>query len=353
MSSVDNLAHLVRLLPKVELHIHLEGSIRPDTLLELARRRRVSLPADDEDGLRKWFRFDNFEHFVEIYLTCCKCLRDPEDFQLVAEQFLTDQARQNVLYTEAHFTIGTHLTNGANGLEVAEALHETFCEAERKHGIRARLIPDIVRNAGVQRADQTLEWALDSRDLGVVALGLSGFEEIPNDEFREHFRVAAEEGLRRVAHAGEHQGPETIRAALDLCDAERIGHGIRVLEDPGLVERLRDEQIPLEVCPSSNICLNAVRDLGSHPFDELDAAGLQVTINSDDPPFFDTTLSDEYLRLARTFGYSIEKLAQLSRRAVRFAFTDDELQTWLQREFDQRFEELGIGVETSEVNAEN
>jgi adenosine deaminase len=351
LSSADNLAHLVRLLPKVELHIHLEGTVRPETLLELARRRRVSLPADDVDGVREWFQFEDFQHFVEIYLTCCKCLRDPEDFQLVAEQFLTEQARHNVLYTEAHFTIGTHLANGANGLEVAEALHETICDAERKHGIKARLIPDIVRNVGVERADETLEWALECRNLGVVGLGLSGFEETPNDDFREHFQVASKEGLRRVAHAGEHQGPETIRAALDLCDAERIGHGIRALEDPGLMERLRDDQVPLEVCPSSNVCLHAVRDLGSHPFDELDRAGLQVTINSDDPPFFDTTLSDEYLRLARTFGYDIEKLAQLSCRALRFAFVDAENRDWLQREYDQRFEELGIHLEAFEVNA--
>ena len=278
--------------------------------------------------------------------------RDPEDFQLIAEQFLTDQARHNVLYTEFHFTIGTHLANGSNGSEVAEALYETLCSVERKHGIKARVIPDIVRNAGVEFADRTLEWALDARDLGVVALGLSGFEEISDDDFQEHFRVAAEEGLNRVAHAGEHKGPETIRSALDVCGAERIGHGIRAIEDPGLVERLRDEKVPLEVCPSSNVCLGAVDSLVSHPFDVLDSAGVQVTINSDDPPFFETSLSDEYLRLAQTFGYDFERLAEYSRRALRFAFLDSETRTWLEREYDDRLEELGIRSEPTRVPAD-
>ncbi len=352
MSQPNDLDHLVRLLPKVELHVHLEGSIRPETLLALAQRRRVSLPADDAEGVRRWFQFESFEHFVDIYLTCCRCLRDPEDFQLVAEQFLTDQARQNVLYTEIHFTIGTHLANGANGSEVAEALYETLCDVERKQGVKARLIPDIVRNTGVEWADQTLQWALAARDLGVVALGLSGFEEIPDDDFHEHFRVAAEEGLRRVAHAGEHKGPETIRSALDICGAERIGHGIRAIEDPELVARLRDEEVALEVCPSSNVRLGAVDDLASHPFDLLESAGVQVTINSDDPPFFETTLSDEYLRLAQTFGYDIEKLAEFSRRALRFAFLDPETRTWLEREYDDRLEELGIRSESIRVSAD-
>ena len=349
----ESLPHLVRLLPKVELHVHLEGSIRPETLLKLARRRNVSLPADDVDGLRQWFQFDDFAHFVDIYLTCCRCLRDPEDFQLVAEEFLTEQARQNILYSEVHFTIGTHLANGVNGREVAEALWETLCGVERKYEISARLIPDIVRNAGVDRADQTLEWALDSRHLGVVALGLSGFEEVSDEPFREHFEVAGREGLHRVAHAGEHKGPETIKSAIEVCGAERIGHGIGAVDDPELMETLAALSIPLEVCPTSNVRLGAVESLETHPFDELNEAGLQVSINSDDPPFFETSLSDEYLRLAQAFGYSFEELAKFSCRALDHAFLDATTRAGLVKEYESRLDELGVERRSTPISAES
>lgn len=342
MSPTDSLQHLIRLLPKVELHVHLEGSMRPETLLRLANRRGVSLPADTVEGVRQWFQFEDFEHFVEIYLTCCKCLRDPEDFQRLAEDLLVAQAQDNVLYTEVHFTIGTHLVNGANGAEVAHALWETFASIERRLGVRARLIPDIVRNVGRARADQTLEWALENRRFGVVALGLSGFESVPNNDFQEHFSVAAEVGLGRVAHAGEHAGPESIRSALDLCGAERIGHGIRAVDDPSLVDRLVGDQIPLEVCPSSNVALGAVPDLPRHPIDRLQSSGVPVTINSDDPGFFATSLSREYLEVASTFDYHGETLAEISARALRYAFCTGETRASLEAEYDSRLKELGI-----------
>ncbi|TNF74232.1 MAG: hypothetical protein EP299_07355 [Acidobacteria bacterium] len=160
---MSELETFIRRMPKVELHIHLEGSIQPGTLLRLAERRRISLPATDEQGLREWFDFRDFEHFVQIYLTCCQCLRDPEDFQLVARELLAEQSRQNVLCFEAHLTIGTHLANGANGGEVADALSEVIREGEQKYGIKMSLITDIVRNLGPARAWSGLS------TIGVVA----------------------------------------------------------------------------------------------------------------------------------------------------------------------------------------
>ncbi|HEV7785188.1 MAG TPA: adenosine deaminase, partial [Thermoanaerobaculia bacterium] len=220
--------------PKVELHVHLEGAMRPSVLLELARRNGIELPARDEAGLKRWFRFTDFNHFVQIYLACSRALRKPEDFQLLVLDFLAEQATQNVLHTEAHFTIATHLANGANGGEILAALAEAIAEGERRYGVTLRLIPDIVRNVGVGPADQTLEWALRGQDEGiVVALGLSGSEaQFPNEPFREHFVAAERGGLHRVAHAGEHAGPESIRSVLEVCGAERIGHGVRAVDDP-------------------------------------------------------------------------------------------------------------------------
>ena len=328
-------------MPKVELHVHLEGSIRPGTLLQLAKRHQVSLPADTVEGLREWFRFRDFEHFVEIYLTCSQSLRDPEDFQLVAREFLAEQAAQNIRYSEVHFTVATHLRNGANGGEVAAALSETLEEEERRLGVTARWIPDIVRDVSEQWADRTLEWALDGRGQGVVALGLSGFEASSDEPFREHFRVAREEGLHRVAHAGEHEGPDSIRSALEVCEPERIGHGIRSVDDVGLLEQLADHQIPLEVCPTSNVRLGAAPDLESHPIETIRRAGVPVTVNSDDPPLFETTLTQEFQRLSETFGYGAAEVATLSWAALRHAFVSAEERRRLEAEFRRQFSELG------------
>lgn len=330
-------------LPKAELHVHLEGSMRPAVLLELARRNGIELPARDEAGLKRWFRFTDFEHFVQVYLACSRALRKPEDFQLLVLDFLAEQATQNVVYTEAHFTISTHLANGADGGEVLAALAEAIAEGERRYGVKLRLIPDIVRNVGVPAADQTLEWALAGRERGIiVALGLSGSEALyPNEPFRGHFEAARNAGLHRVAHAGEHGGPESIRSVLETCGAERIGHGVRAVDDASLVEELRASQIPLEICPTSNLCLGVAPDLASHPFDALYRAGLAVSVNSDDPAFFNTNLTREYLRLHQTFGYTPAQLAGLSLAAVRQSFLSEAEKTALEESFHQQFDALG------------
>jgi adenosine deaminase len=328
-------------MPKVELHVHLEGSMRPAVLLELARRNGVELPARDEAGLERWFRFQDFEHFVQIYLACSRSLRRPEDFRFLALDVIAEQARQNVLYTEAHFTISTHLANGADGGEVLAALEEAIAEGERRYGARLRLIPDIVRNVGPEAADRTLEWALAGRGRGVLALGLSGSESrFPNEPFREHFAAARREGLHVVAHAGEHGGPESIRSVLEICEPERIGHGVRAIEDPALVAELRARGIPLEVCPSSNVCLGVYPDLASHPFDRLWQSGVTVTVNSDDPPFFNTTLTEEYRRLHETFGYGPDRLAELALAGLRCSFLPETEKAALEGDFLRQLEAL-------------
>lgn len=329
-------------LPKVELHLHLEGSIQPETLLALARRRRVSLPAESVEGVRRWFRFRDFREFVEIYLACSRCLRDPEDFQLLVKDLAREQARQNVLYSEVHFTVGTHLMNGVSGGEVREALWEAALAAEREHGVALRWIPDIVRNVPFKWADRTLDWALDGRLQGVVALGLSGYEEShPAEPFRAHFQEAQRQGLRRVAHAGEHAGPESVRSVLEICGAERIGHGVRSVEDPELVAELAAAGIPLEICPSSNLRLGVVPDLASHPVDRLWRQGVEITVGSDDPPFFDTTLTREYELLAETFGYGPPELAALALSGIRHAFLSEEERSRLEGALWSRAADLG------------
>jgi adenosine deaminase len=336
----SGLDRFIERMPKAELHVHLEGAIRPATLLRLASRHRVDLPASTVEGVREWFRFADFAEFVEIYLACSACLRDPEDFQLAADELMAELERQNVVYCEAHLTVGTHAGNGVNVAELADAMAEMIEQGRRRRGVELRLITDIVRNVPEQ-ADLTLEWALAESRRTVVALGLSGFESEPNEPFREHFAEAERQGLHRVAHAGENTDAANIRSALSDCRPERIGHGIRAVHDPALMEELRLAAVPLEVCPSSNVALCAVPSLEEHPFDQLAEAGLEVTVNTDDPAFFDVTLNEEYRRIHRTWGYSAERLAGFSLAALRHAFLEPEQRQRLEGEFRRQFVEIG------------
>ncbi len=325
-SPAMDLAALVRALPKVELHVHLEGSIRPATLLALARRHGIELPARDEAGLARWFAFRDFPHFVEVYMACSACLKDPEDFHRLALDFLAEQARQNVVWSEVHFSISTHRANGRDPEAIRQALAAAADEGLERWGTRVAWVPDIVRNAGLERADWTVEWALAAPSRGrptgeVVAMGCAGIEHgHPPGPFAPHFAAVAAAGLHKVAHAGEHAGPASVWAALDVLGAERIGHGVRSIEDPALVARLAAEGVPVEVCPSSNVCLGVFPDLAAHPFDALRRSGVAVSVHSDDPPLFSTTLVDEYLRLAATFGYGARELTALASAAVDAAF---------------------------------
>jgi aminodeoxyfutalosine deaminase len=321
-------------LPKAELHVHLEGAMPPTTLLALARKHRVDLPADSVEGLREWFRFRDFDHFVAIYIACSSVLREPEDFQRLVSDFAAAQERQNIRHTEVHFTIGTHWLNGLPIDEIRDALAERLFEEERRRGLSLRFIPDIVRDVGAKTADPTLDWALAGREMGfVVALGLTGREAVaPSEPFADHFAAAAEAGLHCVAHAGEHGGPEVIETVLGACRAERIGHGVRAVEDASLVARLAERGTPLEICPTSNLCLGLAPDYASHPFDRLRRSGCELSVNSDDPALFSTDLAAEYEHLAGAFGYDAETLVELAAAAFRHSFLPAERKGALERE---------------------
>ena len=341
-----NVESVVVHMPKAELHVHLEGTFRPATLLALAQKNRVQLPADDVDGIRRWFRFKDFGHFIEIYVTCSRCLRDPEDFHVLALDFLAEQAIQNVLYSEVHFTISTHLWNGLDGEGIRSALKEAAQNGEKRHGIHMKLIPDIVRNMDTDRADATLRWAVDGKNEGVVALGMGGMEKgYSNEPFRSHYEMAAQEGLHRVVHAGETAGPDSVRSALEVCGAERIGHGVRAVEDSTLVNELAERRIPIEVCPSSNVALGVYPSIADHPVKKLIDAGVEVTINSDDPPLFGTNLTREYLHLHRTFGLGADELAELSWNGLRHAFVAGEERASLEERFRGGMKAVGMGGE--------
>jgi len=312
------LADFVRRMPKVELHVHLEGAVRPETLLQLSRRNNIPLPATTLEELQAWYRFTDFANFVDVYLTLSECIRTVEDIELIAREFLKGQAAQNILYSEVTYTAYTHyIQKGLAFEEQLAALNRARAWGEEALGTQMRLILDIPREIPADEGRMTAEWAIGAMGDGVVGLGLGGPEgEHPPEKFAEAFAMAQQAGLPCVPHAGETAGPNSIWGALRTCSAVRIGHGVRCLEDPALVKELRERQIPLDVCPTSNVCLGVVADLESHPLPHLIAEGLCVTINSDDPSLFGTTLTDEYLRIVAAFGFDRPDLEGLVMNAV-------------------------------------
>jgi adenosine deaminase len=308
-------------MPKVELHVHLEGSIHPATLLELARRNRVALPADTVDGLRAWYTFTDFAHFIEVYLAVSACVRTVDDIELVAREFLAGQAAQHILYTEVTYTAYTHYH--FKGLAFADqlaAVNRARRWAAAALGTTMGLVIDIPRVISAEEGLRVADWAIGGMADGVVALGLGGPErDNPPERYREAFARSQAAGLARVPHAGEMVGPESIWGALRELAADRIGHGVRCLEDPALVAELRRRQVPLEVCPTSNACLGVVPGLAGHPLPRLLAEGLYVTLNSDDPAMFNTTLTGEYLAAAATFHLGPDALQELVQNGVRAA----------------------------------
>jgi len=341
------LESFIAAMPKAELHVHLEGSIRPETLLLLAERhgRLDRLPSTDLEGLRRWFAFTDFPHFIRVYLLISDLLRTPEDFALIVAAHAQEMARQNIRYAELTFTPFTHthlLDKGLTVEHLLEGLDAGRMLAARKYGVELRWIFDIPRNASFTGgsydpfpAECTLRSALAGRERGVVGFGLGGDEVgAPPGPFAHAFAAAKAAGLLSVPHAGEMQGASSVADAVTLLQADRIGHGVRAIEDPGVLTLLRDRQIPLEVNPTSNICLHVYRSLAGHPFPHLDRMGLKLTVNSDDPPLFNMTLVDEYRVLATVFNYGRTDLARIARNAFEVSGAPAPLKQRLLDEFD-------------------
>ena len=332
-----SLREVIETLPKVELHVHLEGSIQPEALLKLAERNKEDLPAKDVAGLRDWFQFRDFPHFVEIYVAASKCIKTPADLELIAEEFARGQATQNILYTEANYTAMTIFRYaGIPFNEQIDALTKGFAKVLET---KVNLILDIVREFTTEEGETIAQWCIDAKDKGVVAIGLSGFEgKTPVSKHENAFRVAKDAGLKCSAHAGETGGPEAIREALDVALADRIGHGVRCLQDGFLVKELRDKQIHLEVNPTSNVCLGIYPSLAEHPLPRLLDEGLSVSINSDDPPLFSTSLTEEWIRCAEEFELSTDILYSLCQGAVSHSFLDDAEKQHLKQRISQSWE---------------
>ena len=339
------LQSFIQRMPKAEIHVHLEGSVRPETLLVLAERNGQTPPAPDVAGIREFFQFRDFPHFIEAYIAVCTCLRTPDDFATIVREVGEDAAAQNIRYLEMHFNPETNVRKrGLDFHQMLAGMNRGRAEAKERWGVEIRWIADGIRDSETTpySVTRTVDWitALSPED-GVVALGLGGDEVgYPPAPFAADFARARQAGLRTVAHAGETTGAETVRESLDLLEAERIGHGVRAWDDPVLVQRLVDLGVPLEVCPTSNLCTRVVPSYAEHPFPALDAAGVLVTINSDDPPLFGTTLTDEFLVLARHWGYDADGVQRIALNGLEASFLPEIDKSRLRDEFLAEFAAL-------------
>jgi aminodeoxyfutalosine deaminase len=312
-------------LPKAELHVHHVGSVSPRIAAELAARHAGQTPVPtDVDALAAYFDFRDFAHFIEVYLSIVDLIRDEEDVRVLTYEVARELARQQVRYAELTITPYSHVRRGIPARAFCEAIEDARRRAERELGIVLRWCFDIPGEAGLEAAEQTVRIALDERPDGLVSFGLGGPEiGVPRPQFKPYFERARAAGLHLVPHAGETTGAATVWDAIRELGAERIGHGIHSVEDPVLLAYLAERQIPLEVCPTSNVRTRAVSTLEQHPRPILVDAGVPVTINSDDPPMFGTTLNNEYAIAARLLDLDEAGVTELARAAVRAAFLPD------------------------------
>ncbi len=327
-------------LPKAELHVHHVGSASPRIVSELAERHPGTVPSDP-DELRRFFEFRDFAHFIEVYLAVVDLVRTPDDIRYLTHEIGREMATgQGLRYAELTCTPYTSVRPHEEGKGMpieayTEAIEDARAAVERDFGLVLRWIYDIPGESGLPAADATLAYALEHRTEALVGFGLGGPEiGVPRPQFQPHFDAARAAGLHSVPHAGETTGPETVWHAVDLLGAERIGHGTSAAQDPDLLVHLAERGIPLEVCPSSNLATRAVARLEEHPIRAFRDAGVTVTVNSDDPPMFNTTLNREYEVAAELLDLDRAGVADLARTAVRASFAESDVQQRILGEID-------------------
>ena len=302
-------------LNKAELHVHLEGSVEPETVAE------IDAGVSPEEALHR-YRHTDFPGFIRSYIWINRKLQTPDHYGIIARRLVQRLARENVRYAEINLSVGVILWKEQNFAGMFDAVDE----AVRAHPeVEVRWIFDAVRQFGAADAWRVAELAVELKERGVCGFGIGGDEAAgPAEWFREVFDYAARNGLIVVPHAGESVGPESVAAALD-CGAQRIGHGFRAIEDPGVVRELRDRGVPLEICITSNVCTGSVPSLDAHPVRRLFDAGVNITLNTDDPAIFRTNMLREFLLAAEQFGFTQDELQQVARTA--WEARADRLQT--------------------------
>lgn len=324
-------------IPKAELHVHIEGTFEPELMFEIAQRNNINIKYKSIDELREAYNFNNLQDFLDIYYAGASVLIHEQDFYDMTWAYMEKLHSQNVLHAEIFFDSQTHTDKGIQFSTVITGIHNALLNAEKKFGMSAKLIMCFLRHLDEEQAFQTLEQSLEYKDL-IVAVGLDSSEVgHPPSKFQRVFKKAQAEGFLTVAHAGEEGPPEYVWEALKLLNVARIDHGNRALEDDTLVQLLAQKQIPLTVCPLSNLKLRVVDKLENHPLKKMMNKNLLVTINSDDPSYFGGQLNDNYLRLAKALSLTTDDIYQLAKNSFTASFlSDTEKQNYIKQVDDYK-----------------
>jgi adenosine deaminase len=322
-------------LPKAELHLHIEGTLEPELMFELALRNRISLPYKSPEEVSKAYQFSDLQSFLDIYYRGSRVLLRDRDFYDLAWAYLKRAHEQNIRHAEVFFDPQAHTERGVPIAAVVEGIHNALRAAEREFGMTSKLILCFLRHLSAENAMQTFEAALPYRDY-FSGVGLDSSEKgHPPEKFTDVFARAREDGLFVVAHAGEEGPPEYVWQALDMLGASRIDHGVRAIEDAALVERLRSERVPLTVCPLSNVKLRVFDSIHEHNLPELLDAELCVTINSDDPAYFGGYINENFIAVQEAFHLTKQEVVELARNSFEAAFLSDDQRRGILQELDQ------------------
>jgi adenosine deaminase len=315
---------LIKKLPKVEQHIHIVGSTKPETLLWLAEESDLDKPFKTPQDAQRFFHYKSFPQFIDVYCTVVDCITRESQFERITYEMLESDARCNVQYVEASFSAPDHVLRGLDYGKMLDAINRGISRARMDFGIECNIRVDLVRNYGPERGMEVLDW-IEGKSDNIISVDLGGSEErFPARPYKFVYQRARSMGLHLVAHAGEAAGAESIWQAVDDLGVEHIGHGVTAINEPKLLEHLKKRSITIETCPTSNVRTRVVRTLKSHPIKLFHNLGLTVTVNTDDPSMFGTDMNSEYLQLHRQLGFSISKLFKLSLNAVNSSFLSEE-----------------------------
>ncbi|OGR28451.1 MAG: adenosine deaminase [Desulfobacterales bacterium RIFOXYA12_FULL_46_15] len=311
-------------MPKAELHLHIEGSLEPELMFRLAKRNHIPLPFDSEEQIREAYRFSDLQSFLNIYYQSACVLQTEEDFYDMTRAYIEHCRLQNIIHTEIFFDPQTHMDRGIDFGTVVRGIHQALDEGRHKYNISSHLILCFLRHLGPGLAMKTLDQALTYKDK-IIGVGLDSSElGFPPDQFKEVFKKAMDNGFLTVAHAGEEGPPEYIRQALDVLKVKRIDHGVRCIEDPKLMHRLVEEEIPLTVCPLSNVKLKVFHQMRDHNILSLLEKGLKVTVNSDDPAYFGGYLNENLMALHEELGMNRDQAVRLAKNSFNACFLEPE-----------------------------
>jgi adenosine deaminase len=334
----ESILSFLHACPKIELHLHLEGAIPLDILWELVKKygghRELG---NDIANLKKKFVFRDFPHFIETWIWKNQFLKEYEDFEFIARGVAGDLAAQNVKYAELFFTPGDHTAKGLELGRIVESTAQGLAALEKQ--IELKLVYDLCRDFGPDKGMEQLEQIKDLKDYGIIGIGIGGSEQsYPPEPFKAVYEKARSYGFRTSAHAGEAAGAESVWGAVRELKVDRIGHGTRSYEDPNLVEYLKQKQLPIEVCPLSNVCTGVVASISAHPVKTYFENGLNVCINTDDPKMFHNSLEQEYMCLINELGFSLQDIKRLLHNAAEAAWCDEKKTRELIIEIDNYWE---------------